>query len=74
VRADPSSNRGWIDTPQSLRAQWACHGPSVAVEHPRCVKAEPRSVRGANPFKRDDTEYQRASRQTISINDDELTR
>jgi hypothetical protein len=38
------------------------------------VKAEARSVRGANPFKRDDAEHQCASRQTISINDDKLTR
>jgi hypothetical protein len=38
------------------------------------VKAEARSVRGADPFMRDQTQHQCASRQTISVNNDALTR
>jgi len=69
VAENPTPDRYRVDAPKSLSAKRAGDGPSIAIGHPRGVKAEACARGGAYAFARDHTEHQRAGRQAIPVND-----
>src|SRR5579885_2664821 len=67
VAENPPPDRVRIGLPQRARALDAGDRPAVAVRQPCGVETEPRAVRRAQAFARNNAEQERAGRQAVAV-------